>query len=260
MRRTTTAEALQTTQVRGTKVNTICKWLAALALLSGPMVANALSFMYEINGVGPLKGFITTDCNNCGLAPKDFTAWSMTITRTGSDPVTVTSVVPGAFVFGGGMAATPAAITFDYSSGGRTDFTGDPTSRGAFIEFAGAALFHFVDRGEVDTCFGDPLTGGDCGAFYVNAGVQTVATIVSPDALLAKLLKEVTGVGPGKSLANDMKLIQAYYAAHDVPAACAVLTGFEGEVKAQNGKKIGPTLDAQFISDAHMLQVAIGCN
>jgi hypothetical protein len=38
-------------------VNTICKWLAALALLSGPMVANALSYLYEINGVGPLQGF-----------------------------------------------------------------------------------------------------------------------------------------------------------------------------------------------------------
>lgn len=237
-------------------MNTICKWLAALALLSGPMVANALSYVYEINGVGPLQGFITTDCNNCVLAPKDFTAWSMT--KTGSDPVTSSSTVPGAYVFGTAMVATPAAITFDYSSNAIVGFVGDPTSRGAFIQFTGD-IFHTVERGEVDTCFGDPQEEV-CFGIYFPAGVQTVATIISPDTLLAKLLKEVTGVGPGKSLANDIELIQAYYAANDVPAACAVLTGFVGEVKAQNGKKIGPTLDAQFISDAHMLQVAIGCN
>ncbi|HLZ99331.1 MAG TPA: hypothetical protein VKP66_15465 [Steroidobacteraceae bacterium] len=81
-----------------------------------------------------------------------------------------------------------------------------------------------------------------------------------PGALLANLLKEVTGVGPGKSLANDIELMQAYYAANDVQAACAVLTGFVNEVKAQNGKKIGPTSDAQIISDAHALEVALGCN
>ncbi len=242
-------------------MNTICKWLAALALLSGPMVANASSYRYEINGVGPLKGFITTDCNNCILAPKDLTAWSMT--KTGSDPVTSTSSVPGASVtgsFGGAMVATPAAITFDYSSGSQIDFTGDPTSRGAFIEFTGAYLFHFVDTGDASTCVSDPSGGVECGSFYVNAGVQTIATLVSSDALLAKLLKEVTGVGPGKSLASDIEIIQAYYAANDVPAACAALTGFVGEVKAQNGKKIGRTLDAQFISDVNNLQVAIGCN
>ena len=183
MRRRDNSRGVTNYRSKGHKVNTICKWIAALALLSGPMVANALSYMYEINGVGPLQGFITTDCNNCVLAPKDFTAWS--ITRTGSDPVTATSTVPGAIVFGGAMVATPAAITFDYSSGSRIDFTGDPTSRGAFIEFAGADRFNFVGRGEVDTCFGDPLTTGACASFYTNAGVQTVATIVSRDALLA---------------------------------------------------------------------------
>jgi probable HAF family extracellular repeat protein len=77
---------------------------------------------------------------------------------------------------------------------------------------------------------------------------------------LSDLLVEVTGVGPGKSLANDMVKAQIYYADNDVPATCAVLTRFVNEVKAQNGKKIAPTLDAQIISDAHTLEVAIGCN
>lgn len=248
---------------KGHKVNTLSRWLAALALLSGPMVANALSYTYELNGIGALKGFITTDCNNCVLNPNDFTAWSMTKTGSTFGTVTSTSSVPGASVmeFGSVMVATPAAITFDFGRFSEMAFTGDPTSQGAFIDFEGGVQFHFIPpSGSVSTCFGSPFES-ECGDFEsYDAVVLTIATIVSPDTLLAKLLKEVTGVGPGKSLANDIELIQAYYAANDVQAACAVLTGFVGEVKAQNGKKIGPTLDAQFISDANMLQVAIGCN
>src|ERR1039457_1000196 len=38
------------------------------------------------------------------------------------------------------------------------------------------------------------------------------------DAQLAALLTEVTGVGPGKSLASKVELTQTYYAANDVPA------------------------------------------
>jgi hypothetical protein len=81
---------------------------------------------------------------------------------------------------------------------------------------------------------------------------------VSP--LLAALVTEVTGVGPGKSLANKVALAQTYYAAKDVQATCAVLTGFVNEVKAQAGKKIAHTLDAKLIADANAIETAIDCN
>jgi len=76
---------------------------------------------------------------------------------------------------------------------------------------------------------------------------------------LAALLKEVTGVGPGKSLANKVELAQTYYAAKDVQATCAMLTAFVNEVEAQAGKKIGNTLDAKLIADANAIEDAIGC-
>jgi hypothetical protein len=115
-------------------------------------------------------------------------------------------------------------------------------------------------------------TGGAHGRLdnYIGAGLDSgllTYTITSftpaplpPGALVAKLLREVTGVGPGKRLAHDIELIQTYFDAHDGQAACAALTRFVDEVKAKNGKKIAPTLDAQIISDAQTLEVSIGCN
>ena len=43
---------------------------------------------------------------------------------------------------------------------------------------------------------------------------------------LAALRTEVKDVGPGRSLANKVKLAEAYYLAHDIEATCAVLAGF----------------------------------
>jgi hypothetical protein len=59
------------------------------------------------------------------------------------------------------------------------------------------------------------------------------------DAQLDALLEAVTGVGPGKSLANKVTLIQGYGDAGDSEAACAALTGFE--VNVQTDKKITKT-------------------
>jgi hypothetical protein len=77
---------------------------------------------------------------------------------------------------------------------------------------------------------------------------------------LAALLTEVGGVGPGKSLADKVALAQTYYAAKDVQATCAELTGFVNEVKAQAGKKIAHTLDAKLIADANAIETAVHCN
>ena len=77
---------------------------------------------------------------------------------------------------------------------------------------------------------------------------------------LTQIRPDLRVMPPGMSLANQISLAQTYYAANDVPATCSVLTGFVNEVITQNGKKIGKTLDAQLISDADTLEVAIGCN
>jgi len=118
------------------------------------------------------------------------------------------------------------------------------------------------------------LVGGEAWGFDTSTGYQrdfvgsdqfyalavAPGKVNAPMVLLAALLKEVTGVGPGKSLANKVTAAQAYYAASDTQATCAMLTGFVNEVQAQDGKKIDPTLDAKLIADADAIEAAIGCN
>jgi hypothetical protein len=87
-------------------------------------------------------------------------------------------------------------------------------------------------------------------ALVIAPGEVNAAT---PTALLDTLLTEVTGVGPGTSLADKVKFAQTYYAVPDIQATCAVLTGFVNEVKAQAGKKIAPPLDAKLIADAQAI-------
>ena len=101
--------------------------------------------------------------------------------------------------------------------------------------------------------------GTDSRAPGVNEVFLLAPVPLPPAALLAALLTEVTGVGPGKSLANKVTAAQAYYAASDTQATCAMLTGFVNEVKAQAGQ-IGQQLAAKLIVDAQAIEVAIGSN
>lgn len=78
--------------------------------------------------------------------------------------------------------------------------------------------------------------------------------------LLQHLLGDVTGVGPGKSLGNKVRLMQTYYAVPDSQATCAVLTDFVNEVRAQQGKKVEVELANELIAEAQAIAVAVGCN
>jgi hypothetical protein len=49
------------------------------------------------------------------------------------------------------------------------------------------------------------------------------------------------------------------HASDDISAACAVLTAFNHEVRAQTGKKIQPDLAAKFIADDTSIQAALSC-
>jgi Protein of unknown function (DUF1566) len=110
---------------------------------------------------------------------------------------------------------------------------------------------------------------GAAWVFYANSGSQgnsnkpnfffALAVRDGQVAPLAALLTEVTGVGPGRSLADKVALAQTYYAVPDIQATCAVLTGFINEVQAQAGKKISPQLDAKLVADAQAIEAAIGC-
>ena len=84
-----------------------------------------------------------------------------------------------------------------------------------------------------------------------------------PDAgpLLQQLLVDVTGIGPGKSLANKVRLAQTYYVVPDIQATCAVLADFVREVSAQAGKKkLTANQGATLTSDAIAIMAALSCN
>jgi len=101
---------------------------------------------------------------------------------------------------------------------------------------------------------GKQATGG-FGSFLVAS-----SPVLLPAALLEQLLNDVTGVGPGKSLADKVALAQTYYAVPDVQATCAMLTGFNREVRAQRGKLIPADLADELTADALAIMEATGCD
>lgn len=87
-------------------------------------------------------------------------------------------------------------------------------------------------------------------------------TPLAPDAsdLLQQLLENVTGIGPGSSLANKVQRAQASYIRADLSATCAMLAAFGHEVRAQRGKKLTASLADQLTTDSQAIMTAIGCN
>jgi uncharacterized protein YjiK len=76
---------------------------------------------------------------------------------------------------------------------------------------------------------------------------------------LTDLLPQVTGVGPGASLADKVKDVRSRVAANDKAGACSGLNDFISEVNAQKGKKITSGQAAAFIAQADNIKAALGC-
>lgn len=85
------------------------------------------------------------------------------------------------------------------------------------------------------------------------------ATISSPADLLTNLLADVTGQGPGTSLADKVTLVEGYVAANNKAAACSTLTDFISEVKAQDGKTLGAAQAVSFTTQATNIEATLGC-
>ncbi len=77
---------------------------------------------------------------------------------------------------------------------------------------------------------------------------------------LQHLLVDVTGVGPGKSLAKKLTQASVHYAALDIGATCNVLGSFTNQVRAQAGKKLTDAQAAVFEADANAITDALGCH
>jgi len=76
---------------------------------------------------------------------------------------------------------------------------------------------------------------------------------------LATLRGDVTGAGPGTSLRDKVKKIEADVAAGNKADACADLTAFINAVKAQSGKKLTAAEANGLIADARQIRNVLGC-
>lgn len=80
-----------------------------------------------------------------------------------------------------------------------------------------------------------------------------------PAALLSQLQTEVSGLGPGKSFVEKVKLAEAYFSVPDIQSTCAYLDALLGEVRAQDGRNVSHSLDDQVTADTRLIEAAIGC-
>ena len=105
--------------------------------------------------------------------------------------------------------------------------------------------------------------GQVAGAYYDQINYEDEephAVLWTPISLLySRLLDDVTGVGPGKSLAQKVRIATAYYEADDKQATCAMLKAFNNQVKAQSGKKVSVDLARQLMAEARAISGAIRC-
>ena len=92
-------------------------------------------------------------------------------------------------------------------------------------------------------------------ALLANGLYETLAPV-----RLQQLLTDVTGVGPGKSLADKVSLAQAYYAAPDIAATCSVLNDFNNQARAQAGRSLSEAQANEFRSDASTIAEALDCD
>jgi uncharacterized repeat protein (TIGR03803 family) len=163
----------------------------------------------------------------------------------------------GAYGFGTVFKLSPSGT--GYTETVLYSFTGSPDGAypngGLLADGAGNLYGTTVVGGVVvgPTC-AEPSLG--CGTVFKLTGTGFVTT---PAQQLAALLTEVTGVGPGMSLADKVAIAQTYYSANDVPNTCSTLGALVNEVTAQNGKSINQSSAKQIVSDAQAIQSAIGC-
>ncbi len=84
-------------------------------------------------------------------------------------------------------------------------------------------------------------------------------TVNGTAAQLQGLLASVTGVGPGKSLAEKVTVIEGDVAVNDNSDACDALGGFSNEVRAQTGKKITAAKAGSLFVQAKNIMAVLGC-
>jgi hypothetical protein len=261
----------------------------ALALLAGSMTANAQTTTFAFTGVVTnssvggisaghyVTGTYTFNYNSADqiigiLGGLNIAPWVIGSSGVPYNPVFASMVKIGTFIYQ--SSTTAPAIDPDDASMVTGNFSTLSASE-ATPAFDLGSYFAIVENG---TSSGFPYTGqgypvtlstnqSASGRFlYGLASVSyeitslTLAPAPPPATLLATLLTEATGVGPGDSLADKVERAQTDYAAGEVQRTCHVLAEFLHEVQRQDGRTIAPPLDANLTKQAQAIAATIGCN
>lgn len=112
----------------------------------------------------------------------------------------------------------------------------------------------------VSTCL-PQCVGSQINFFLHGQRLLNISATLTPtvEQQVSDLLTDVTGVGPGSSLAAKMGQIQAYVTANDTANACSKLNAFINQVEAQTGKALTLTQAASFIAQANDIKTTLGC-
>lgn len=81
----------------------------------------------------------------------------------------------------------------------------------------------------------------------------------TPASLLNQLLTMVTGIGPGRSLADKVTDARAAFDASDTATTCSTLNALLSEVRAQTGKKLTPAQAAAITALTARVRSLVGC-
>jgi hypothetical protein len=288
-----TVSGTRTTQEleRGVAMNTISKWLAMLPLLFSAAVSHAQTATYAFTGV------VTKSDFPVDLEPGAYVTGTYTFNYNSADQIIGSE--PGASIapFAIGSFGVPynpvfAAVIkighFTYRSS-KTAPPGDPddssvvTGNGATTLSASEATPAFetgsyftIVENDIDefppyTTAGYPVTlsarqsgygGLNFGSLSLRYQITSLrlAPVPPPPTLLAELLKEVTGVGPGNTLSSEVEQAQTDYAAGNIPETCHALAEFLHELHAQDGKTILMNLDQLLTRKGQAIAATIRCH
>lgn len=148
-------------------------------------------------------------------------------------------------------ATSPAGATVSFTPPTASDEDGPGTAAVSCAPASGAALP--VGTTSV-TC-----TATDSDDTPSSVSQSFSVTVLSPAAQLTQLGQAVQGLGSGGSLAAKVAQAQAELTAGDVASACATLTAFENEVRAQSGKNLSTGQADQLLASAEAIRGAAGC-
>jgi len=154
-------------------------------------------------------------------------------------------------VFADATSASGAKVTFDTPSVSHGTATLPTVTCASKSGLNSGSLFPVGDT--TVTCqANDPDTGS-------SASMTFTVTMRGAAAQLANLLRVVTPLPPGTSLADKVGVARTSLAAGKVPATCSTLTAFSHEVSAQSGKKLKVGLAEYLSSAAARIQQVLGC-